>query len=106
MAQPEVHAIKVTTPHCLGGGRGDVAEGAVLTVPDDVTPAEAKRKIAMNFAVAVTGGEQSSDGPAPEGEPAGVGTRDPGLDSRDPAIGRTAKAPRARKPKKKAKPRR
>lgn len=42
--------IKIIMGHCLGGGK-DVAAGTVLEAPKDLSVREARRKIAMNYAV-------------------------------------------------------
>ena len=42
-------SFKVLTGHCLGAGRGDVFEGEVVTIPQDLTPAEAASKLTLGY---------------------------------------------------------
>ena len=42
-------SFKVLTGFCLGAGRGDVFEGAVLTIPEDLSPAEAVSKLMLGY---------------------------------------------------------
>ena len=45
----EKRSFTVLTGHCLGGVRGDTVEGAVLTIPEDLTPAEAATKLGLGY---------------------------------------------------------
>lgn len=98
MGEIERFAIEIVRSHCLGGGRGDVYEGTVLNVPDDLPALEARTKIASGYAVetkpsAAGRGNREPEVPAP----GAVETRDPALDERDPEPRPPRRAPPKRK---------
>ena len=107
MGEQERFAIEIVKSHCLGGGRGDVYEGTVLSVPQDLTAVEARSKITMGYAVeadstAAGRGDRESEVSAP----GAVKTRDPALEKRDPEVTRPRKLPKPKPGGKGAKTRR
>jgi len=99
----KTRAFKVIRGHCLGGSRGDVAPGDVLTVPGDLTPAEAKSKVAVGHIVEISPAEAesargSADAPRePEvTAPGEIEVRDPEAEDRDPKP-KPVRKPRKRK---------
>lgn len=45
----EKRSFTVLAGHCLGAGRGDAVEGAVITIPEDLSPAEAVTKLRLGY---------------------------------------------------------
>lgn len=86
MSQQKRFAILITRSHCLGRGRGDVFEGTVLTVPEEIPVAEARAKVVTGYAIKVDRDDAASTG-AGESEaaaPGAVESREPELEIRDP----------------------
>jgi len=50
MADQEKLTIEITTGHCLGGVGNDVYPGEVLVAPEDLSIAEARKKVRMGYA--------------------------------------------------------
>lgn len=99
MGEQERFAILILKSHCLGGGRGDVYEGTVLSVPEDLTAMEARSKVTTGYAAKLP---DESPGAVEIAEPevsapGAVETRDPALEKRDPEITPAGKPPK-RKP--------
>lgn len=98
MAKQEALSLRVTKGHCLGSGRGDVLVGAVLTVPEDLTVAEARQKVAIGYAVEIPSEIEPADDPrAPVEAPGTVESRDPEIKHGDPAPPAKPKSKRSKK---------
>lgn len=88
MGEENSFGILIIRSHCLGGARGDVFEGTVLKVPDDLPIAEARAKVAAGYAVKLPDDKPAVVEIAEQENPAAgaVETRDPALEERDPAV--------------------
>lgn len=99
MGEQERFAIEIVKSHCLGGERGDVYEGTVLSVPEDLTAIEARSKITMGYAVEADSAAAGRGDREPEvSAPGAIETRDPTLEKRDPELARPARKPPKQKP--------
>lgn len=98
MGEESRFGIVIVKSHCLGGGRGDVFEGTILKVPEELPIAEARAKIASGYAVKIPDDTPGVVEIAEEDNPApgAVETRDPALEKRDPDI-TPARTPSKRK---------
>lgn len=77
--------LMVTKGHCRGAAAGDVYPDDILRAPEDLKVDDARRMIAIGYAVEIPGEEERSDeDPAPEVAPGTVEHRDPGITHGDP----------------------
>jgi hypothetical protein len=92
--------IEITTGHCLGGEGNDVYPGQVLVAPQDLSIAEARKKVRMGYARVIpnapgavaspAAGSGSTEAPGP----AVITHQEPALESRDPVIEEAPEAAR------------
>lgn len=101
MGEENRFGILIVRSHCLGGARGDVFEGTVLKVPDDLPIAEARAKVAAGYAVKLPDDKPAVVEIAEQENPAAgaVETRDPALEERDPAVMPASQRPPTPKPR-------
>ena len=87
MADQEKLTIEITTGHCLGGVGNDVYPGEVLVAPEDLSIAEARKKVRMGYARVIPNPPTDAGLEAEKASgPATVVTQDPAVESRDPEI--------------------
>lgn len=90
MADTTTLTIEITTGHCLGGEGNDVYAGKILMAPQDLSIADARKKIRLGYARIVPEapeGTLDTLGPeSPTSGPAIVTDGDPTPDSRDPVL--------------------
>ena len=84
MADQEKLTIEITTGHCLGGVGNDVYPGEVLVAPEDLSIAEARKKVRMGYARIVPNVPKPKPNTEEPAGPAIVTHQDPDAQKRDP----------------------
>ena len=86
MADQGALTIEITTGHCLGGEGNDVYPGQVLQAPQQLSIADAWKKVRMGYARIVPNPPEGFLGPEPSSGPMALSHGDPVIESRDPEV--------------------